>query len=227
MTFEEAHKEFIGRHLNLRKGERRGRLERGHRHGERLFCEKIWWELKGGFDDLHPEYEVTDWCGKSYFADFAYKVPGWKVTLLWEIKGFNSHVKEMDRNRFCGECRRELYLEALGFHVISIAYDDVESNPELIIAFMRMLLSRYETRKEPVLRSFFEENEVIRLAAGLARPIRPKDVEEHFGINHRTAVRLLKSLCTKGWLVPLMRGTGNRKVRYELTRAGMESMWRK
>ncbi|WP_373229239.1 hypothetical protein [Cohnella sp.] len=76
-------------------------------------------------------------------------------------------------------CRRELYLEALGFRVISIAYDDVESNAGLIVALMRMLLSQYETSQTPVKRAFFEENEVIRLAASLARPTRPKDVEDH------------------------------------------------
>jgi very-short-patch-repair endonuclease len=114
-------------------------LERGHGHGEKQFCQHIWWELKGNFDALHPEYEVTDWRGKSYFADFDYKVPGSKATLLWEIKGFNSHVKEMDRNKFYMECKRELYLEALGFRVISIAYEDLESNPRLIISLIRSL----------------------------------------------------------------------------------------
>ncbi len=227
MRFEQTHAAFIRCHLDLRSGERKGRLERGHGHGEKLFCQNIWWELKGNFDGLHPEYEVTDWRGKSYFADFAYKIPGWKVTLLWEIKGFNSHVKEMDRNKFCGECRRELYLEALGFRVISIAYDDVESNPGLIVALMRMLLSQYETSQTPVKRAVFEENEVIRLAARQARPTRPKDVEDHFEINHRTAVRLLRSLCEKGWMAPVARGAGERIVQYELTRGGLESMWRK
>ncbi|QNK54903.1 hypothetical protein [Paenibacillus sp. PAMC21692] len=227
MGFEVAHAAFIQNHLNRRNGERRGRLERGHRHGEKLFCQNIWWELKGSFDALHPEYEVTDWRGKSYFADFAYKVPGSRVTLIWEIKGFNSHVKEMDRNKFCMECKRELYLEALGFRVISIAYDDLENNPGLIVSLIRMLLSQYEMSQTPCKPVVFEENEAIRLAVKLSRPIRPKDVEDHFEINHRTAVRILKSLYEKGCLLPVSRGRNVRIVQYELTRAGMDSLWQK
>lgn len=225
-AYEAAHEAFLRIHLEARKGERKARLERGHNHGERLFCRNVWWELKGSFAGLHPEYEVTDWRGKSYFADFAYRVPGWRVALLWEIKGFNSHVKEMDRNKFCEECRRELYLEALGYRVISIAYDDVERNPELIVALMRMLLGRYEPSAATVRPALFEENELIRYAAMLARPIRPKDAELHFGINHRTAVRLLRSLCDKGWMSVVARGAGERIVQYALTSNGLAYMSR-
>jgi hypothetical protein len=56
MNFEKAHAEWLIRHLGKRKGERRGRLERGHAHGEKLFAEKVWWLIMGNFDDLHPEY---------------------------------------------------------------------------------------------------------------------------------------------------------------------------
>ncbi len=98
MRFEEAHAAFIRCHLDLRAGERKGRLERGHGHGEKLFCQNIWWELKGNFEGLHPEYEVTDWRGKSYFADFAYKIPGWKgagessISRHWAFVSFPSHM---------------------------------------------------------------------------------------------------------------------------------------
>lgn len=85
MTFEEEHAAFIRYHLDNRTGERRGRLDRGHRHGESLFLRNVWWPLRGGFEDLHPEYEVLDWRGRSYFADFAC-LPGF-VKLLFEIKG--------------------------------------------------------------------------------------------------------------------------------------------
>ena len=60
------------RHLSARSGERQGRLKRGHGHAEQLFLHNVWWPLRGDFGDLHPEYEVLDWRGRSYFADFAY-----------------------------------------------------------------------------------------------------------------------------------------------------------
>ncbi|MNI33641.1 hypothetical protein D3C73_876000 [compost metagenome] len=94
MVFEEAHLQFINGHLADRPaGERRGRLERGHQHAEALFLRNVWWPLRGHFTALHPEYEVTDWRGRSYFADFAW-LPGY-VKLLIEIKGYASHVRDM------------------------------------------------------------------------------------------------------------------------------------
>jgi hypothetical protein len=214
--FEQAHAAWLGDHLARRTGERRGRLERGHRHGEKLFTENIWWELKGSFAGLCPEYEVLDWRGKSYFADFVFFLSR-DVKFIIEIKGFNSHVKEMDRQKFCGENRRELFLQSLGYRLISIAYDDVESNPDLIIALLRMLLSLFEPSNTGVQRTVFEENEVIRLAYSLARPIKPMDIETHFSINHRTAIRILNSLCHKGRLNPVSRGMSGRRTYYELT----------
>lgn len=72
MKFDAAYAVFIQQHLDRRTGERRGRLERGHQHGESLFLRNVWWPLRGNFDDLHPEYEVRDWRNRSYFADLAW-----------------------------------------------------------------------------------------------------------------------------------------------------------
>lgn len=117
MTFEEAYELFIRDHLASRTGERRGRLERGHFHAESLFLRNVWWSLRESFQDLHPEYEVLDWRGSSYFVDLAW-LPGF-VKLLIEIKGFGSHVRNMDRQKYCNELNRETFLYAMGYHVIS------------------------------------------------------------------------------------------------------------
>lgn len=61
MNFEQSYEEFIHRHLSGRSGERKGRLERGHRYAEALFLRNVWWPFRGDFSDLHPEYEVLDW----------------------------------------------------------------------------------------------------------------------------------------------------------------------
>lgn len=45
MGFEAAHLDFIQNHIIQRTGERRGRLERGHREAEMLFCRNVWWPL--------------------------------------------------------------------------------------------------------------------------------------------------------------------------------------
>jgi hypothetical protein len=216
MTFEEAHASFIRQHLACRSGERRGRLERGHGHGEILFLKNVWWPLAGDFESLHPEYEVPDWRGRSYFADFAW-LPG-GVKLIFEIKGYGAHVQEMDRQKYCNELNRETFLLAMGYHVVSFAYDDVERRSELCRTLLRMVMSRYRSERLPVSRAKIAEKEVIRLAIRLVEPIRPKDVERHFEIDHRTAVLMLRKLCRKGWLSPVRRGNGQRIVRYGLTR---------
>ncbi|MBD0383787.1 hypothetical protein [Paenibacillus sedimenti] len=220
MSYQEAHQVFIQSHINRRSGERRGRLERGHQHAEMLFLQQVWYPLYGHFDDLHPEYEVLDLRGRPYFGDFAY-LPG-DLKFIWEIKGYGPHVLDMDRKRYCDELNRETFLQALGYRVVSFAYDDVAYRPELCITLLRMLLSRYQPSPSPASVALIAEKEVVRLHLKLARPIRPKDVEEHFSVHHRTAVRLLHSLVDKGWLRPVLRGKGIKIVQYELARGVLD-----
>ncbi|EOS53437.1 hypothetical protein [Paenibacillus barengoltzii] len=152
ISFEENYTAFLEHHLARRSGERRGRLERGHAHAESLFLRNVWWPLRGNFDDLHPEYEVTDWRGRSYFADFAWLPGNGELKLLFEIKGYAAHVRDMDRQKYCHELNRETFLHAMGYQVISFAYDDVEQRPELCINLLRMVLSRYHPDQVPVTR---------------------------------------------------------------------------
>lgn len=70
MGFQEEHELWVNGHLKRRKGECLDALKRGHGYGNRLFVEQIWWPLAGHFQGLHPEYEVKDWRGRAYYADF-------------------------------------------------------------------------------------------------------------------------------------------------------------
>lgn len=214
MNFEQAYVEFIESHLQKRSGERKGRLERGHQVAEKLFCQNIWWPLRGHFDQLHPEFEVLDWRGRSYFCDFAWITE--MVKLIIEIKGFGPHVRDMDRQKYCNELNRETFLTSMGFHVISFAFDDVAYRPELCISLLRMVLSRFQTPTPPLNMNSVIERELVRLAHTLARPIRPVDVTFHLGINHRTAIRALQNLCDKKVFTPIKGKTGKYIVQYEL-----------
>ncbi|MDB5052837.1 MAG: hypothetical protein JWM44_887 [Bacilli bacterium] len=222
MDFADAHKEWLHSHLERRTGERKGRLERGHQHGEILFLQNVWWPLQGHLNQLHPEYEVLDWRRRSYFADFAW-MPG-HVKMIWEIKGYDSHVRDMDRNRYCDELNRETFLQGLGFRVVSFAYDDVAHRPDLCITLLRVLLSRYKPEQTPVNPVGLAGKELILLAFQLARPIRPKDVEAHFAVNFRTSVKYLQDLCVKGWLRPLPCGKGIKILQYELVRKSFDEI---
>ncbi|MHA6533630.1 BlaI/MecI/CopY family transcriptional regulator [Paenibacillus sp. BAC0078] len=222
MDYQRLYEEYIQHHLSCRSGERRGRLERGHRHAEALFLRKVWWPLRGNFCDLHPEYEVLDWRGRSYFADFAF-VPG-TVKLLLEIKGYTSHVKEMDRQKYSNELNRETFLCAMGYQVLSFAYDDVEQHPELCITLLRMVLSRYMSAAVPVDRALLAEREIIRFVIRQSGSVRPRDVADYFSLDPKTVRNMLNRLCEKGWLNPVKHGAEIRKVRYELAR-GVLDYW--
>lgn len=212
MDFESAHRLFLAHHLTQRSGERRDRLERGHREAERLFCRNVWWPLRQNFDSLHPEYEVTDWRGLTYFCDFAWISP--YIKLVIEIKGFGFHVQDMDRRKFCRELNRETFLTAVGFQVISFAYDDAAQKPELCITLLRMVLGRYTSNLEVDAKITAVDREIIRLAYTLSRAIRPIDVNSHLGLDHRTAVKALHSLCDKQLFEGISGTSGKRIVRY-------------
>lgn len=214
--FEEKHAAWLQHHLSRRTGERRGRLERGHQHAEILFLKNVWYKAYGHFHFLHPEYEVTDWRGRSYFADFAY-LRG-LIRLIIEIKGYQTHVKEMDRLKYCNELNRETFLTGMGYTVVSFAYDDVEKRPDICITLLRLVMSRFQAGQMPVSRASLAEKEIIRFALGLPQKLRPVDIQRHFGVDHKTALLLLRKLCEKGWLLPLPKGKSGRVTGYELAR---------
>ncbi|WP_307471800.1 hypothetical protein [Paenibacillus harenae] len=222
MNFDVAHRKYIQHHLEQRRGERKGRLERGHNHAEYLFLRDVWWPLQGNFNHLHPEYEVPDWRGRSYFADFSW-LPG-QVKLLFEIKGFASHVRDMDRQKYCSELNREMFLFAMGYHVLSFAYDDIEQRPDLCISMLRMCLSRFQTHNTKISRANLNEKEFVFLALQNAHSIRPKDVEQHFEIDHKTAILMLQRLKEKGWLQPTYGAKQERVVRYSLTKDAINGL---
>lgn len=222
MNFEEAHAVWMQSHLERRSGERKGRLERGHRHGEKLFLRNVWWPLRGNLDDLHPEYEISDWRGRPYFADLAW-LPGSSKILL-EIKGYGPHVRDMDRQKYCEELNRELFMQGLGFKVLSFAYDDVADRPDLCMALLRVVLSRHQPGQPAVDLRTRTEREIILLAIQLARFIRPKDIEQHMALNHRTAVRYLQSLTQKGWLRPIPCSKGQKILKYELVKSHLDDL---
>lgn len=56
--FEHMHAKFLDKHLAGRNGERKGRLLRGHKHGEKLFLQNVWWPIFGNFVHLQREVQL-------------------------------------------------------------------------------------------------------------------------------------------------------------------------
>ncbi|GFZ97192.1 hypothetical protein GCM10008018_49460 [Paenibacillus marchantiophytorum] len=204
MEFEKVHKQFLEHHLAHRSGERKGRLLRGHRHTEKLLLQNVWLPLFGSLEHLHPEYEIYDWNRKSQFLDFAFLPPFGRFGI--ECDGFQSHVKDMDREKFSYALNRDTFLTGIGWKMIHFSYDDVLNRPEICRMLLQLAMSPYLIRNQSIRPAVIAEKEVLRLAWALGRWIRPKDVSDHLEVDFRTARKWLRALVDKGWLEPIARG---------------------
>lgn len=204
MDFEKAHKEFLEHHLTHRAGERKGRLLRGHGYAEKLLLQNVWWPLFGTLESLHPEYEIYDWNRKSQFLDFAFLLPFGRFGI--ECDGFQSHVKEMDREKFSYALNRDTFLTGMGWKMIHFSFDDVQNRPEVCRMLLQLVIGPYFIRNISVSPASPAEKDVLRLAWHLGKPIRPKDVANHYEVNFRTARKWLQGLVEKGMLRSITRG---------------------
>jgi predicted DNA-binding transcriptional regulator len=203
MSFEQEHQLLMERHLGLRTGERRGRLARGHLYAEKLLLQNVWWPLFGNFDDLHPEYEVYDWNRKSQFLDFAFLPPYGRFGL--ECDGYQSHVKDMDRERFSYSLNRDTFLSGLGWRIIHFSFDDVQRRPEICRMLLQMVIGPSLIKSTSELSVSPQERELLKLAWGQGRGIRPKDIIRRYNVNFRTARKWLQGLVDKGLLRPVLK----------------------
>ncbi|MWC29719.1 hypothetical protein [Paenibacillus sp. MMS18-CY102] len=201
MGFEQAYEVFIEHHTACRTGERRGRLVRGHQFAEKLLLQQVWWPLFGTLEHLHPEYEIYDWNRKSRFLDFAFLPTYGKFGI--ECDGFQSHVKDMDREKFSYSLNRDTFLTGMGWKMLHFSFDDIQNRPEVCRMLLQLAIGPTccEARQSGL--QSMVEKDILRLAWVLARPIRPQDVIERFDVNFRTARNWLRSLTDKGLLSPI------------------------
>lgn len=217
MSFEIEHDKWMKRHLSRRQGERKDALKRGHGYGNRLFVEKIWWPLVGQFHNLHPEYEVLDWRGRSYFVDLMW-VCG-SVRFAFEIMDYGSHGK--DRTKYRMDMNRALFLQSLQCYVIEISLDEMQENPSFILVAIKNILGPYLDASmqqtgggEP---HQFEKSEqqLIRYAARRNRIIRPAEAAHALDLHKQTVIKYCVSLVHKGRLRPIRTGALGKIFRYE------------
>ncbi len=223
MGFAEEHSKWVDFHKKRRDGERLDRLERGHGHGEKLFVERVWWPIFGHMNDLHPEYEVSDWRGRPYFVDFVWKRGQIKVAI--EVKGYGPHVQQMDRTRYRQELNRETFLQIAGYQVVAVPYDDLESAPDLTISLFKSLLAPSLLINTEELEHHYTrlEKEIMRIAVRWDGLIRPADLVKGLGVHPRTVRKSLTRLCEKGKLRPVPANGSSRVCRYEYIPSIMDS----
>lgn len=210
------HEKWMSDHLRRRRGERLDALKRGHGYGNRLFVEQIWWPLAGHFHGLHPEYEVKDWRGRSYFVDLMWVIGG--IRIIFEVMDFGSHGT--DRTKYRRDLNRGLFLQAQDCSVYYISLDELKENPSFILSALRNILSPYLAAefgvKRRVLKPYSKiERDLMRAAIRHNRVIRPAEAARELELHTMTVIKYCRLLVEKGKFRAVPRGVSGRVIYYE------------
>ncbi|WP_440962150.1 hypothetical protein ACN6KS_12945 [Paenibacillus nitricinens] len=216
MGFEREHKEWLCNHLKQRKGERLDALKRGHGYGNRLFVERVWWPLAGHFHGLHPEYEVKDWRGRSYFVDILWEIGASRI--VFEIMDYGSHGT--DRSKYRMDLNRGLFLQSQDCTVLYISLDELKENPSFILSALRNILFSYllaEKSAKPTAEKAYSriERDLMRAAIRHHRFLRPADAARELELHTMTIIKYCRQLVDKGKFRPVARGSSQRIIYYE------------
>ncbi|MDT9724939.1 hypothetical protein DUZ99_08015 [Xylanibacillus composti] len=216
MSFEIEHEKWLKKHLSSRYGERKDALRRGHGYGNRLFAEKIWWSLMGDFTGLHPEYEIKDWRGRSYYVDFIWTLGGHRF--VFEIMDYGSHGT--DRTKYRLDLNRGLFLQAQECRVLTISLDEMKENPSFVLAMVQSVLAPYlaasQSGSGTVYRKFGKiERQLMRLAIRHGRTVYPPQAARELEIHKQTVVKYCRKLVDQGKFRAIPSGTSGKIYRYE------------
>lgn len=216
MGFREEHEQWLGEHYRRRKGERLDALKRGHGYGNRLFVEQVWWPLAGHFQGLHPEYEVKDWRGRSYFVDILWQVGTSRIA--FEIMDFGSHGT--DRSKYRMDLNRGLFLQSQDCMVLYISLDELKDNPSFILSALRNILFPYLSAGKSANRSAESsysklERDLMRSAIRHHRVLRPAEAARELELHTTTVIKYCRMLVDKGKFRPVARGESQRIIYYE------------
>ncbi|RKP47956.1 DNA-binding response regulator [Cohnella endophytica] len=218
MDFNTAYEAFLSKHRISREGERLRRLNEGHGHLEKLILENVWWPAIGHFDDLHPEYEVSDFRDGARFLDFAW-LPG-PIRLNIEGDGFDTHARKVTLSGFDDDRIRQNHLIIDGWKVLRFSHNMVKERPRLcqqmLLQFMGTIYGMRTADDGAKARLSSEEKEIVRHALRVRQPMHPKDVSQLLHVEAQKARKLLHGLVKKEVLMPA--GSGMRRINtYRLT----------
>lgn len=214
VSYAVEHERWLKSHLTKRNGTRLDALNRGHGYGNQLFSEKIWWCLFGHFKGLHPEFEVMDWRGYPFYADFMWTVGS--IRILFEIQDFGSHVQNMDRKGHRRELNRGMFMQSLQYLIVYISLDELKENPELILSMIRIILSPYLGVTDDNVSTYSKlEKELMRLGVRYNRILRPIDAARGLDLTVKTVIKHLTNLVHKEKFRAIRSGLSQRINYYE------------
>lgn len=214
MSYAIEHEKWLKSHLKKRKDSRLDALKRGHGFGNKLFAEKIWWCLFGHFKNLHPEYEVLDWRGFPFYADFMWTIGALRI--IFEIQDYGSHVQNLERKGHRRELNRGLFMQSLQYTVVYISLDELKENPELVLSMIRTILSPYLGITDNKVSTFSKlEKNLMLYGARHNRILHPVDAALTLDITAKTVIKYMKCLVQKGKYRAISSGKSGRVHRYE------------
>ncbi len=125
--FDEQYEQWLANQRKLRKGESLRKLNEDHGHSEKLFVQELWWPAIGNLDFLHAEHEVPNSRNSSYYLDFAYIRPPYKID--WEVDDFSSHAKNINGRGFDYDRERQNQLMLDQWQIYRFSLDAIKERP--------------------------------------------------------------------------------------------------
>jgi|GEM_PF-3162828 len=172
--------------------ERRIRMKERYGEAEAAFVREVWFPLFGGFDGLIPQAEAIDAEGEKRVLDFAWIYGG--LMLNVEI----DHAEPLGRSALVQERRRDLHMQAAGWHVVRVAADDVVLRPERCRRMLEVWMNRWvgvgRQMRDP------RQDDVLRFAMASGGTVRFRDVVRYLQVSDKTALAVLRGLVDQGVL---------------------------
>ncbi|WP_229692364.1 DNA-binding response regulator [Paenibacillus radicis (ex Gao et al. 2016)] len=204
---ESTYEQWLSEQAASCTGERRRRLSQ-HGHAEELFLKQVWYPAFNHFQNLHGEYEVSDFKDGKRYLDFAYIRSPYRI--CFEIDGFGPHSRDVDRDRFADGLMRQNHLVLDGWIVIRLSYDDVVKRPRQCQQLLHQLLGKlYNPQSFPDIT--IHQKEIIRYMMITQNPVSPKEISSMLQVGAKFARRLLLELLYKKYVVSC--SAGNQRIR--------------
>lgn len=123
-----------------------------------------------------------------------------------ECDGYQSHVKDMDREKFSYSLNRDTFLSGMGWRIIHFSFDDVQNRPEICRMLLQMVITPALLRNPSGQSLLPLEREILRLSWSQKKGLRPKDVMLQYDVSW-TARKQLQELVRKGFMRPVIQST--------------------
>lgn len=170
----------------------------------------------GHFTGLHPEFEVKDWRGRSYFVDFIWILG--ELRFVFEIMDYGSHGT--DRSKYRMDLNRTMFLQSQDCHVIAISLDEMKENPSFVLAMVRSILAPYLAAADEKGGSFSRnfgkiERQLMRLAIRHNRIVCPSKASKELEIHKQTVIKYCRKLVEHGKFRAIQSGAAQKIYQYE------------